>query len=115
MRERAEGAQSFAFFSGSSGGAQSQWSAVSDDDLTWLTVESHRAASQADSDGSHYASWHPAVALAVADLLDSLAVRAEAIYDTHISQDFTEAIVMDNLTGYPEALTMARAYLRKSS
>ena len=45
-------------------------------------------------DAEHIASWHPAVALAVADWLDATAARIEEIH---------------------EALTVARAYLGESA
>ena len=50
-----------------------------------------------DLDGDHIASWHPAVALAVADLLDLLARRSISTDLEHAERD--------------AALAVARAYL----
>lgn len=54
----------------------------------------------ADEDAEHIASWHPAVALAVADWLDRLAG----------AYDFTY-LTPDSVPTMREALAVARAYL----
>lgn len=57
------------------------------------------------ADAQHIASWPPAMAFHVAHVLDALATRAEPISETHVH----------NLSGYTEALTLARAYLGSAS
>jgi hypothetical protein len=69
---------------------------------------------QREPDARHIASWHPAVALAVADVLDSLAQRAEDICDATPTVEFGNRVAEQNLTGYAEAATVARAYLNRS-
>ena len=73
------------------------------------------AAMVADEDAEHIASWHPAVALAVADLLDSLATRAEQVADTVASAERAERLAVENIPGYADAVTLARAYLGSAS
>ena len=57
------------------------------------------------ADGEHIASWHPAVALAVADLLDAQATFMED------GGDFSDI----EGGGDANALTIARAYLGEDS
>lgn len=54
-------------------------------------------------DSVHIASWHPAVALAVADWLDSLGTLAETLGVQEMS--------MASQGNYAHALTVATAYL----
>lgn len=67
------------------------------------------------ADAEHIASWHPAVAPAVADLLDALAKRVDAICDATPTPEFGERVALESLSGYPDALAVARAYLGESS
>lgn len=66
---------------------------VPDDAGTWLMATGRGAASQ-EADADHAASWHPLVALAVADCLDAAATAWET-----------------GDVGWGEALAVARAYL----
>ena len=68
-----------------------------EDAETWLMATGHGAASQ-EADADHAASWHPGVALAVADWLEETARRSE--------------VGTFGITGMVDAaLRMARAYL----
>lgn len=58
-------------------------------------------------DAEHIASWHPAVALAVADWLDAMASRAEA----KVEKGGNETAVW---SAERYSLTVARAYLGES-
>jgi hypothetical protein len=62
----------------------------------------------------HAGSWHPAVALAVADWLAVVAARIEEIHD---SLPFTARLTLDslNVTAANEAVAVARAYLGEPS
>ena len=61
------------------------------------------------ADAEHIASWHPAVALAVADLLDGEAAHFQHNYPPRQHRD-------DELdTGLRRAFTVARAYLGEQS
>lgn len=51
-------------------------------------------------DGDHYASWHPTVALAVADWLEGVASRYNTRYPANAAR-----------AGWNDALDVARAYL----
>lgn len=64
----------------------------SDDDLGPLSTGTVK-------DSQYIASWHPAVAIAVADLLDSVVERAGGVHPL----DFSET--------YIEEIAVARAYL----
>lgn len=66
------------------------------DDEPWLAVELHTGTR---ATAEHIASWHPAVALAVADWLDACAAVL------HAKPDAVKA----------HALTVARAYLGESA
>lgn len=59
----------------------------------------------AERDAQHIASWHPAVALAVADWLDYCAGRRDRTSDARIRLDEEEQ------AWYLPALAIARAYL----
>ena len=74
-----------------------------DEDAPWLAVEIHTGT---EATAEHIASWHPAVALAVADLLDAVAQSHEHAPDGTII-DFWSLPGADN---HP-ALKVARAYL----
>lgn len=68
------------------------------------------AAAQRRDDAEHIASWHPAVALAVADWLDSMYRRWEA------AENSLSAMSVRAMSGGlnhpdPDALAVARAYL----
>jgi len=63
-------------------------------------------------DAAHIASWHPAVALAVADWLEVVATRYESMLDTFAPGSRAGAVTAaENVTGWSEALAVARAYL----
>lgn len=100
MRERAEAATSGPW----SVGPYHQLTSVLTEDggLTIASVGApHHPFVRADAD--HIASWHPAVARAVADWLDRKAERAEDMWLTHGQQ----------MRGpeWLDALAVARAYL----
>ncbi len=63
-------------------------------------------------DAKHIASWHPTVALVVADWLDAVATRIEEIHD---ALPFSARLTLDslNVTAAEQALAVARAYLGK--
>jgi len=89
MRERAEDA------------APSPWREVGDGELLGCyavvccgSAEFNVAPAVIPANAEHIASWHPAVALAVADWLD-----------------VTASTLVTYRAGYAEALTVARAYL----
>ena len=63
---------------------------------------------QGSADSWHLASWHPAVALAVADWLDAEASRVERHHLAVTFDDFAVA-------AEPKALAVARAYLGEAS
>lgn len=69
------------------------------------------AAAGCEELAEHIAGWHPAVALPIAALLEALAQRAEDIADATPTAEFGERVAQYNLTGYAEALDVARAYL----
>lgn len=83
------GAETFAAVIGRNG--------VAEDAETWLMATGHGAASQ-EADADHAASWHPVVALAVADWLD---IEAAAV----------ERGLPDSSGSIHPALRVARAYL----
>lgn len=67
-----------------------------------LDAPKHEYVGTVEEPAEHIASWHPAVALAVADMLDSAAGHVEYTGDL-VSEDVKHA------------LTVARAYLGRSS
>jgi hypothetical protein len=70
----------------------------------------------AEEQAEHIASWHPAVALAVADWLDSAARAQELLDDARKSQTvFGGPPVMLHHPGWDNALAAARAYLGDAS
>lgn len=60
---------------------------------------------QTYANAPHIASWHPAVALAVADWLDDVAERTRGTSQARLERDAEER------EWYMPALTVARAYL----
>lgn len=99
MRERAEAA------------VLSPWQAVEGASSSWWVECPNTADIALDLHGEnarHIASWHPAVALAVADWLDSMASRAES----RIALGGDEAAVWSHER---HALAVATAYLGESA
>lgn len=83
---------------------------VHDDGSLWVCD------SQSGETAEHIASWHPAVALAVAVWLDVVAARYEALLDTFAPGSRAGAVTAaENVTGWHEVLTVARAYLGEAS
>ena len=86
-----------------------------DDDAPWLAVEVHTGT---EATAEHIASWHPAVALAVADWLDDLYDR---ITDTDYDEDDDLAAALRgevDVADWPEvhrALAVATTYLGRAS
>lgn len=75
----------------------------------WHSKEALMAHGKTEGDAEHIASWHPAVALAVADWLDREAVE----HERYVSQAVRDSTVR---TAYADerarhALAVARAYL----
>lgn len=62
-------------------------------------------------DGDFIASMTPLVALAVADLLGTIANRAADMAGTINSPRVAAATIPENVVGFTEALTLARRYL----
>lgn len=62
---------------------------------------------------TYIASWHPAVALAVADLLEAVLQRYEAVLAVHIPSPRPGAVTAaDHVQGFDDALRLvARTYL----
>jgi hypothetical protein len=103
MRERAAAADS-------APSAAASWYAAEEVAIA-LTDGEVATEVQANKDAPHIASWHPAVALAVADLLDAFADRADAIASTIGSERVGQSIVANSVTGYARAHAVATAYL----
>jgi len=114
MRERAEkatrgpwrpvagiwGSETFAAVIGRGG--------VPEDAETWLMATGRGGLSQ-EADADHAASWHPLVALAVADWLESTATDAD---DARLMADRTWSYgYCDSPAGIEAALKIARPYL----
>ena len=68
-----------------------------------------------DEDAEHIASWHPAVALAVADWLDKSAETYERLEDDLRGLEGVPTIEQVYGYDFTEALTVARAYLGGAS
>lgn len=99
MRERAEGATS------------GPWGVATTTEMGYAIHrgEHDTVALFADRpNAAHIASWHPLVALAVADWLD-----AEA--ESHESEAFAEWSGVTDCCRMPQALAVARAYLGASA
>lgn len=90
MRERAKGAHRATEVSG----------------VPWYPVEQILGKVVWAEDAEHIASWHPAVALAVADWLDATATRIDAGRDPQHGGRRNHS-----WRGSREALAVARAYL----
>jgi hypothetical protein len=104
MRERAEAATPGPWFANPGGYVEldeflegEDFNGVAD---TWNRSDGNNAA--------HIASWHPAVALAVADWLDEVAARAES----KVKHGGNDAAVWSHER---DALAVARAYLGEAS
>jgi hypothetical protein len=87
-------------------GVRDGWSSAHDPEHTVARLEYDQ---QGGADGTHIASWHPAVALATADLLEGIA-------DGHarILAMFPPDLLPTNVTavyGFDAALRLARTYL----
>jgi hypothetical protein len=64
---------------------------------------------------AHIASWHPTVALAVADWLEATADRHDAILDNFTPGSRVGAVTAaENVTAWEQALAVAHAYLGES-
>lgn len=96
MRERAEAATPGPWRPYTTGG-WGHGNYVTTDDLSGVAMQ--YALVWRPTDAEHIASWHPAVALAVADLLDNTAGHVEYTGATEASEDVRDA------------LAVARAYL----
>ena len=104
MRERAEGADKDTF-------SRSPWSAtIFDDGRAWLKP-AHIAMHGYPNTAEHIASWHPAVALAVADWLWEMANHEDIHGDINCKQGCLHPTCRVSAS----ALTVARAYLGESS
>lgn len=67
-------------------------------------------------DAAHIASWHPAVAFAVADWLDVVASRNEALLSSFAEGSRAGAVTAaENTLGWTEALAVASAYLGRNA
>lgn len=66
-------------------------------------------------DHEHYSSWHPAVALAVADWLDGVALYVEAKDDEEYFDLDGDPIAPEDTHAIGSALKVARAYLGSAS
>lgn len=80
-------------------------------DVDWDTTVARLPYDYEGHMARHIASWHPAVALAVAGVLDALAQRAEDIVDATPTAEFGERVARNSLPGYAPALAVADAYL----
>ena len=69
-----------------------------DEDVPWLAVEIHTGL---EATAEHIASWHPTVALAVADWLEDIADRAYSRVD----------FLQPNSFDFAAAITVATTYL----
>ena len=82
-----------------------------DEDVPWLAIEVHTGT---EATAEHIASWHPAVALAVADWLDDEANTGEQLRDV-----LREVEGRDDLNweygGLGKAMAVARAYLGREA
>lgn len=78
--------------------------------LIWAPASYGEQEQGVGAGAAHIASWHPAVALAVADWLDATAQRIEEIHD---SLPFSARLTLGslNVTAGEQALAVARAYL----
>lgn len=110
MRERAEAARTY------SDAATSQplaWASGADGQVYGLGGDFIAA-----TDGppvAHIASWHPAVALAVADWLDGVALFVEAKEDEEYFDLDGDPIAAEDTHAIGSALVVARAYLGESA
>ena len=109
MRERATGAND-AWGDGRWTTGEVGWSV-----RQGLTYDVHLGGSLVTAAGceelaEHIASWHPAVALAVADWLEAIANRIDEIHD---SLPFSAQLTLTslNVTAVEQAVSVARAYL----
>jgi hypothetical protein len=100
MRERAQGAVS----------APWTWFVTVDRRWAVVTGQAHVAQCADDDDADYIASWHPAVALAVADWLENVSAwideglgRCDDLYQTNYPDAWNDQ--------RRAALTVARAYL----
>lgn len=81
-----------------------------DEDEPWLAVEIHTGT---EATAEHIASWHPAVALAVADWLDEALRFFEGMAVTHYYQSEPNDLLTHPLV--KPALAVATAYLGRTS
>ncbi len=112
MRERAERATT-----------HTPWQLLGPDDdraEPWTVASTHPVGDRtyvcqdARHAGEHIASWHPAVALAVADWLDETARRHDEILDNFVEGSRVGAVsAAENVTAYTQAVSVARTYLGK--
>lgn len=62
-----------------------------------------------ETDARYIATMHPPVALALADWLDVVAIRASRVIETMRSPTVGDAVARENCLGYIEALAVADA------
>lgn len=105
MRERAQGQPETPWLAVAPENAGSLAKIVTADVPEWVVARTLADAAE------HIASWHPLVALAVADWLDS---RARDAQDARVVQDSLDLSYCDDPPGIEWALKIARAYLGES-
>lgn len=111
MRERADGASPgpWAHIDEAPCGTPIAYSHVKAGD--WLVADCGTADDMAAWNAPHIASWHPGVALAVADWLDREADGQDLVDSVErVSVEIDGEVEVVHST-YPEALAVARAYL----
>lgn len=88
-----------------------------EDGRAWLCDRRERTISMHGypSTAEHIASWHPAVALAVADWLDGVALHLEARADEQWIDLDGDLIAPEDTHAIGSALAVARAYLGESA
>ena len=109
MRERAEATSN----KGQHPWLMTETNLDADEFDVWTFIENHHwtvAVADFDKDAEHIASWHPAVALAVADWLDATADRIDAGRDPKLGGRRNHG-----WRGSREALAVANAYLGADS
>jgi hypothetical protein len=117
MRERANRAAPGRWYP--SDQPESMWDveSVSDAEPAGIAVAAATAQTGAcvQEDAEHIASWHPAVALAVADLLDAEAARVERDNAHLVSQHGEDGGGVVHVAPSAHCAYLARAYLGESA